>query len=183
MVLGPLLYRVARVAKDPFLWIATGRGLACIFTGKLFTGRFNIIHAGCALDQPTIGKWLIWFSVLAAVAAPLVLLVRRFNDRSTAVGYWTFAILAAAIIGLLWCVVIQPVGMLVQYVFWMGFTAKRVVGLLFGLAALILLPWFLRWNLRRPPGARTPVAAGSKKMLVHFLAPLLAWSGGVVMPV
>jgi hypothetical protein len=147
---GPLLYLVIVVAKDPFLSVATGWLPAHILTGKLFTERFDTVHAGCAMDQPTIGKWLIWFSVLAALAVPNIILARWLADRSTRFRYWVFAIPVLVIGVLMLCVLMWPLCMLVQYVYWMGFTPKRIFGLSFSLAALVLLPWFLRWSLRRP---------------------------------
>lgn len=150
LLLGPLLYLVALVARDPFMAMATGRLPAYVLKGKLFTERFNIMHAGCAMDQPTIGKWLVWFSVLTILSVPLVALTRWLGDRSSKLGYWAFGGLVLAIGGLLLCVLAFPLCMLVQYVYWMGFTPKRVFGLVFCLAAFVLLPWFLRWAIRRP---------------------------------
>jgi hypothetical protein len=155
-LLGPLLYVVASVAEGPFLAMATGRLPLYVLTGKLFTEPFNTIHAGSALDQPTIGKWLLWFSVLTAFSVPLILLTRWLGDRSTRIGYWTFAIPVVIIGGLLLCVAMLPLCLLIQYVYWMGFTPNRVFGLSFGLAALIILPCFLRWTLRCPAGASPP---------------------------
>lgn len=147
---GLLLYLVMLVAKDPFLSVAKGWLPAYVLTGKLFAERFDIIHAGWAMDQPTIGKWMIWFSVLAILAIPNIALARWLADRSTRVRYWVFAIPVLVIGGLILCVLSWPLCMLVQYVYWMGFTPKRTFGLSFCLAALVLLPWFLRWSLRRP---------------------------------
>jgi len=151
---GPLLYLVMLVAKDPFLSVATGWLPFHVLTGKLFTQRFDTVHAGCALDQPTIGKWLIWFSILVVVAVPNIVFARWLADRSTRARYWMFAIPVLVIGGLLLCALMWSLCMLVQYVYWMGFTPKRTFGLSFCLAALVLLPWFLLWNLRRPTSRR-----------------------------
>lgn len=164
LLFGPLLYLVLLVAEKPFLSVATGRLPAYVFTGKLFTERFDIVHAGSALDQPTIGKWLLWFSVLATLAVPVIVLARWLADRSTRFRYWTFAIPVLVICVLILCVLLGPLCMLIQYVYWMGFTPKRAFGLSFSLAALVLLPWFLRWSLRRPCRRHLPHA---KYCLVH----------------
>ena len=149
-LLGPLLYVVASIARDPFLAVATGRLPFYVLSGKLFTEPFNTIHAGTALDQPTIGKWLVWFSVLTVLSVPLILLARWLSDRSTATANWTFAIPVLAIGVLLVSVAVLPLCMLTQYVYWMGFTPKRVCGLLFNLTAVIAIPRFVLWTLRGP---------------------------------
>ncbi len=163
-LLGPLLYVVASVAEGPFLAMATGRLPLYVLTGKLFTEPFNTIHAGSALDQPTIGKWLLWFSVLTAVSVPLILLARWLGDRSTRVGYWTFAILVVVIGGLLLSVAMLPLCLLMQYAYWMGFTPKRVLGLSFGLNSVVALAWFLWWALRRPTEASHRMSTPRKQM-------------------
>lgn len=150
LLLLPLLYLVAIVAKDPCLAIITGHLPAYVLAGKLFTEPFNIIHAGCAMDQPTIGKWLLWFSVLTMLSLPVILLARWLGNRRKRIGYWLFALPTLGIVIQLLCVLLLLLCMLVQYVYWMGFTPRRVLGLGFGVAAFILLPWFLRWALRRP---------------------------------
>ncbi len=163
LLLGPLLYLVT-LAKDPCLSIATGRLPAYVLTGRLFTERFDIIHAGFALDQPTIGKWLFWFSVFTILSVPLILLARWLSDRRTAMGYWTFAMAVSAIGVLLMTVLMWPLCWLVQYVYWMGFTPKRIFGLSFCVVALIFLPRFLAWTIRFP--ADKPLPASLVRKLV-----------------
>ncbi len=150
LLLGPLLYIVASVAHRPFMAIATGGLPAYVLKGKLFTERFNTIHAGCSMDQPTIGKWLIWFLVLTVLSVPLIALTRWLGDRSSQLGYWAFGVPVLAIGGLLLSVLILPLCMLVQYVYWMGFTPKRVFGLVLCITVLVLFPLFLRWAIRLP---------------------------------
>jgi hypothetical protein len=154
LLLGPLLFYVAAVAKYPFLAIVTGSFPRHVLSGKLFAEPFDRVHAGMALDQPTIGKWLLWFSFLAALSVPIILLTRWLSNLSTRAGRWTFAIPVLAIVVFLLSILVCVLSDLVQYVYWMGFTPKRVFGLSFGLGALILLPWFLRWTLRRTAGGR-----------------------------
>jgi len=150
LLFGPLVYFVFVVARQSFLAIATGKLPAYVLSGKLFTERFDIVHAGSALDQPTIGKWLFWFSVLVIFAAPIIVVIRWLADRSSAIRQWAFALPVMVIGVLILSVLMFPLCMLVQYVFWMGFTSKRVFGLSFSVAALVLFPWFLCWSLRRP---------------------------------
>jgi len=154
LLLGPLLFVVVKITRYPFLAIVTGSFPRYVLSGKLFTEPFNRIHAGMALDQPTIGKWLLWFSFLTALSVPIILLVRWLSDRRTRVGHWIFAAPVLAIGVLLLSLLVCVMCDLIQYVYWMGFTPKRVFGLSFGLGALILLPWFLRWTLRRTAGGR-----------------------------
>lgn len=150
LVFGPLVYFVMLIARQPFLAVVTGKLPAYVFSGKLFTERFDTVHAGGALDQPTIGKWLFWFSVLIALTVPVVVAVRWLAERSTTCRQTTFALPVLVIGALTLCVLMFPLCMLIQYVYWMGFTPKRISGLSFSVAALVLYPWFLCWSLRRP---------------------------------
>jgi len=151
LLFGPLVYFVVLVARQPFLAIATGKLPAYVLRGKLFAERFDTVHAGSALDQPTIGKWLFWFSVMVIFAVPVIVGVRWLADRSTSIRQAAFALPVLIIGVLILCVLMFPLCMLVQYVYWMGFTPKRVIGLSFSVAAFALLPLFLCWSLRRPP--------------------------------
>ncbi len=117
LLLGPALHR--RLGGHRPSCHVTGGLPAYVRKGMLVTG-FNTIHAGCSMDQPTIGKWLIWFLVLTVLSVPLIALTRWLGDRSSQLGYWAFGVPVLAIGGLLLSVLILPLCMLVQYVYWMG---------------------------------------------------------------
>jgi hypothetical protein len=150
IVLAPALSLAGLAAKDPLCGLVFGGGLSYIFSGKIFTEPFNIIHAGCAMDQPTIGKWLIWFAILTLMTVPMLLAGRLLNDRGSTARYWAFAAPAVAVTILLLSILIPPVCLLVQYVYWMGFTPLRVAGLAGAAAGFIGLVSLCWWNVRRP---------------------------------
>jgi len=133
----------ALIARDPFLNIISGRLPYYILSGQFWAEKFNTIHAGATMDQPTIGKWLIWFTVLSMITFPYVLIVRRMSDRSTRSGYWAYAIPAIILCVLMLSILCYPICMLAQYVHSMGFTPKRLFGLLYGLGGFIFVIWFL----------------------------------------
>ena len=125
--------------------IATGWLPGYVLSGKLFTDKFDIRHAGSALDQPTIGKWLFWFTFMAVLSLPYIATVRRISDRTSQIRRWVFAVLTAAICVLLWCILSWPTCWLIQYIYSMGVTNKRVFGLTYAIAAAIGVAWFLAW--------------------------------------
>lgn len=150
LLLAPLIYVVAVLAHHPLMSIVNGRLPRYVLSGRLFTECFDIIHAGSALDQPTIGKWMFWFTVLASLTAPYVAIVRRITNRDNPFGYWLFAIGVVALSALLLSILAWPTCWLVQYIHSMGFTPKRVFGLVYGFASAIMLPIFVYWMIRRP---------------------------------
>jgi hypothetical protein len=120
-----------------------------ILSGKLFSERFDIRHAGTVLDQPTIGKWLFWFTVMAVISFPYIIMLRRVSDRSNLIGRLAFAIPVAVICVLLLCILMWPLSWLVQYIHSMGFTPNRIFGLVYGTAAAIGVILFFIWAVRR----------------------------------
>lgn len=154
IILAPALCLVSFVAKDPFCSLVLDGGFTYIFSGALFSQPFNIIHAGYSMDQPTIGKWLIWFAILTFLAVPTLLLARLVNDRSSMVRYWAFAAPVLIFTILLLSILTPPVCLLVQYIFWMGFTPMRITGLAGSAAGFVGLIVFCWWNLRHPKSIR-----------------------------
>jgi len=123
-----------------------------VLSGRLFTERFDIVHAGWAMDQPTVGKWLIWFTVLTSVAIPYVGIVRWMSNRSTPFGYWLFTGASVVLSILLLSILSWPVSWLVQYICSMGLTPRRIAGLAYGIAGAIMVLTLLCWTVRRPGG-------------------------------
>lgn len=64
ILMVPILYWVWLMARKPFISVFNGTVPRYVISGRLFLESFNRIHAGFALDQPTIGKWLFWFIFL-----------------------------------------------------------------------------------------------------------------------
>lgn len=149
MFSAPLIYLVMLFGKDPWMSIITGKLPMYILTGKIFTEKFEIIHAGFSLDQPTIGKWLFWFSVLTCIAIPLILTLRWLVKRNNLAEKLFFAIPVLIICLSLTAILIWPTFMLIQYIVSMGITVKRMLGLLLCAFFWYLLPYFMIWVVRQ----------------------------------
>ena len=131
------------------------------FSGAWFRERFHIGSAGLALDQPTVGKFFLWTSVMSCLACTIILLLRVVvdADRQAArrwVNVGTTALLALVLIELL-----APTFLLVNYVVSMGMTLRRFLGLCLCCAFWILLPSvvFRAWkaNPAMTAGIRSPI--------------------------
>ena len=109
-------------------------------SGAWFKEGFHIGSAGLALDQPTVGKFFLWTSVMSCLACTIILLLRVVvdGDRQAArrwVNVGTTALLALVLIELL-----APTFLLIQYVVSMGMTLRRFLGLCLCCGFWILLP-------------------------------------------
>ena len=131
-----------------------------VFSGAWFKEGFHIGSAGLALDQPTIGKFFLWTSVMSCLACTIVLLLRVVvdADRQAArrwVNVGTTVLLALVLIELL-----APTFILMQYVISMGMTIRRVLGLCLCCGFWVLLPSVVFWTWRaastRTPWVRSP---------------------------
>ncbi len=54
-----------------------------MFSGNLFASDWDRIHAGFALDQPTIGKWYFWFSVFTVLSIPYLVAIKCYCVRQS----------------------------------------------------------------------------------------------------
>jgi hypothetical protein len=128
------------------------------FSGAWFKEGFHIGSAGLALDQPTIGKFFLWTSVMSCLACTIILLLRGIVDADR---HWvntaTIALLALVLIELL-----APTFLLVQYVISMGMTLRRFLGLSLCCGFWILLPSVVFLTLKANPtmtaGMRSPLS-------------------------
>jgi hypothetical protein len=145
----PALWWVWLAAREPVHGVFSGGVLAFIM-GPLFSAPFDIVHAGSALDQPTIGKWLFWFTVMAGTSLPFSLLVRWLSDRTKVGAYVAYAAFATMIETFLLCIVSGPFLMLIQYVYSMGITSRRIHGLLFAVAGGMVVLGFVALAFRAP---------------------------------
>ena len=145
----PILVLVWFAAREPFLSVASGRVPYYILSGRLFSDRFDTIHAGSALDQPTIGKWLTWFSVMGLLSLPYAAMVRWITNRRNPTVYWAYTFALSILCAFLLCILSWPVCWLVQYMFSMGLTPRRACGLAYGIGGGILVIGFLSWGVRR----------------------------------
>jgi len=113
-----------------------------ISSGEFLHGPFDIRQAGTCFDQPTIGKYLYWFSMTAFLSSASLVLVRF---RLSSASFWQqgFFILFATISTVLtWMLLLIPTCLLLHYVKAMGMTTNRLLGLLLCAGAWIVLPCF-----------------------------------------
>ncbi len=143
VLLLPIVILVWLIAKEPFISVFNGNVPSYVFSGRLFSERFNIIHAGAALDQPTIGKWLFWFSVMALLSLPYMNIIRRFGNTKNKSVHIAICVVSGIVCLLLLCILSWPLTWLVQYIYSMGFTYKRVFGLVYAITGGILVIRFL----------------------------------------
>lgn len=148
------------------LSVLSGRIPYFFLSGEVFQRNFSIQHAGWALDQPTIGKYLLWFALFSCLSIPFGLIVRSFCSRKTQAQNIAFS--AGAFLVAFWALSILswPTSLLFQYISTMGFTFMRLAGLfvVFGSAVAWVL-WAAVLSRRDTP------------TLLITLASLLALAG------
>ena len=148
----PILAWVWLAARDPAYSVFNGALPKFVLSGEVFGDRFDTTHAGFAMDQPTIGKWLFWFTFMSVTSMPLTCLVRALTDRKCKWSWSVFAI-ANVVLGIcLICMLSWPLIWLGQYIHSMGFTPRRVMGLLYAGVAGAGVLGFFAWSIRRPCG-------------------------------
>ena len=145
----PILIWVWPAAGGPFISVFNGNVPRTIVSGELFSTQFDIRHAGFVLDQPTIGKWLFWFSVMTAMSLPYAAVVRWFSDRTKRSGYLAYGICVVVLGVFLLCILSWPLCWLVQYICSMGLTPRRIYGLLYTFAGGLLVIGFICWAFRK----------------------------------
>jgi hypothetical protein len=122
-----------------------------VISGRLFASEFSRDLVGGALDQTTITKWLFLFtSVFSPICLTCVAATRWASDRRSRLGYWTFAIPAVVLCLYPLIILTLPFWWLIQYVGAMGFTPKRLYGLLYALGGYITVLSFLCWAIWPP---------------------------------
>ena len=121
-----------------------------LVTGQLFNSHFSHANAGFTLDQPTIGKLFLFFTIFAIMMFLFVIVARGISDRQTRLGYWAFTI-PTALIGLcLLSILTDTFCVLILYIRDMGFTLTRICGLIYGLISYIIVLTLLCWALWPP---------------------------------
>lgn len=148
-VMLPIVFWVWLPAQEPFISVFNGNVLRYVVSGKLFSEKFNIVHAGFALDQPTIGKWLFWFSVMTLSSLPYMAAVRWLSNRNRTTVCWVYGLLSVLVCVMLLCILSWPLCWLIQYVHSMGFTPKRIGGLVYGIVGMFIVIGFIFWANRR----------------------------------
>ena len=145
----PILVWVWLAAREPFISVFNGTVPDYVMSGRLLSEKFDKVHAGFVLDQPTIGKWLFWFSVMAASSLPCAAAVGWLGDRGRKGGYVAFGLSVTILCVFLLCILSWPLLWLIQYVWSMGFTPGRVYGLLYAAVGGLLVIAFLSWTFKK----------------------------------
>jgi hypothetical protein len=162
---------ILAVVLVPLAWFGFSRDgpFLYVLSGRLFTSGFDRIHAGLAMDQPTIGKWYFVFSVFSAATVPYMAVARWISHRRTRADYWAYVVPAAGACVCLLIILTVPFTWLLQYVHEMGFTRRRVYGLAYGIGGYVAILGFLYWAARRPRRCRVsaPHSRASKDASAH----------------
>jgi hypothetical protein len=159
LLMLPILAWVWLAAREPVVSVFNGAVPRHVLSGELFTTPLNPIHAGSALDQPTIGKWLFLFSVMAISGLLYAAGVRWLSNRANRSGLIAYAVCITILGVFLLCMLSWPILWLIQYVWSMGFTSMRTFGLLYGIAGGLLVIGFM-WTACRKPKAPEAEPAG-----------------------
>lgn len=130
---------------EPGLFFGT---FTYVFSGQLFSEGWNPVHAGFALDQPTIGKWYFWFTAFSVVWLPYMALVRRYLVRHSLLRQWIFAGGLTILCLFLVCLLTIPFWRLIRYIQEMGWTAKRLSGLVYAAGGYGIILWFWTSSFR-----------------------------------
>ncbi len=147
---GPGRIAAALLILLAFLSAFALSSVRTIAAGRLFDRYFAPYNAGFSLDQPTIGKYVLWETILTVIVLLALSAARAQADRRTRAGAWTFALLATLLgLGLL-AMHLDTLGMLGSYIHTMGWTPRRVAGLVHGFGCLTLIAIFLVRALRPP---------------------------------
>ena len=137
-----------------------GRGVSGYIRYLLNEGDFDRIHATHALDQPTIFKWLFWFTMETILAVPYMAIMGWISDRrktSTNIAYFVALIFVCAV---LLCTLGLPAKWLLQYMHQMGYTPRRIAGLVYCLVASCGVLGFFLWAIKKPTITAADEAGG-----------------------
>lgn len=171
-----ILLFVWQAAREPFFSIFYGYLPRDILFRKFFSQKFDIGHAGTVLDQPTIGKWLFWFSFLTIVSLPYAAGVRWLSRQGNRIDRLAYGIPAVLLGIFLLCILSWPVCWLIQYVCSMGFTTRRICGLAYELTGGILILAFVFWSCKNPQKDGKASSVFFMSMMISFAALVM---GGV----
>jgi hypothetical protein len=125
-----------------------------IISGAFMQGPFDIRNAGTCFDQPTIGKYLFWFSLTAFSSSSSLVLVRQRLSTSSSWQQVLFILIVTISTLLSLILLVRPSCMFLHYVTAMGMTTKRVLGLLLCLGLWLVLPCFT-WTACRKQWRRS----------------------------
>lgn len=145
----PILIWVWPAAREPVISVFNGAVPRSVLSGQIFSAPFDRAHAGFSMDQPTIGKWLFWFTFMTASSLPYAAVVRWLSNRTERSGALAYAACVGILGVFLLCILSWPMCWLIQYVCSMGFTPRRTYGLLYAVAGGVLVIGFMWSAFRR----------------------------------
>lgn len=122
-----------------------------VFSGAWFMEEFNHINAGLALDQPTIGKFFLWTSIMSYLACTIVLLLHTIVDPNRHLARRCVNTGATLLIALVLIELLAPTFLLVQYALSVGMTIRRFLGFCLCCGFWTLLPSLVFWIRRADP--------------------------------
>ena len=126
-------------------------GIKFAFSRAWFSEQFNIRHAGLAMDQPTVGKFFLWTSVMSCLACTIVMLLHAAVDTGPRTARRWVNTGATLIFALVLIELLLPTFLLVQYVLSMGMTTRRFLGLGLCCGFWVLLPSVVFWMWKANP--------------------------------
>ncbi|HPB32659.1 MAG TPA: hypothetical protein PLB62_14505 [Candidatus Sumerlaeota bacterium] len=159
LMMLPIFIWVWPAAREPVISVFNGAVPRFVLSGRIFTDAFDRGHAGFAMDQPTIGKWLFWFTFMTLSSLPYAAVVQWLSNRKTRSGYRVFGACLAILSLFLLCILSWPLSWLIQYVSSMGFTPQRIYGLLYAVAGGLVIIGFLIQAFRKPKEEKPEPAA------------------------
>ena len=151
-------------------WIMTGlyTPVLSVISGNLFLHLDDIfatpfnyhLHAGDSLDQPSIGKYLLWFTVFSCTAMVWGTAIKLLSDLKINAHRKTFS--TCLFLAAFWamCILSWPSLLLFHYIWSMGITPMRLVGIGYILVSISVWVIFMRFFTKKrslPPEKKEPV--------------------------
>lgn len=116
-----------------------------VLSGAWFKEEFDIINAGCALDQPTIGKFFLWTSLMSYLSCTIILLMCTVVAHNHHLARQCVNIITTLLIAFVLIELLAPTFILVHYVLFMGITIRRFLGFCLCFGFWISLPSIVFW--------------------------------------
>lgn len=113
---------------------------------EIFWKPFNWVHAGSALDQPTVGKFMFWYAVIALFTMIFLIAVRFLTDMKSKSNYRCYLFFFILAFLFVMSFMVAPATLLAHYIIDMGVTSRRLNGVIcIGVSILAwpVLGWFL----------------------------------------
>lgn len=122
-----------------------------VFSGNFLESRFKL-PSELAGDSYQVGinRMLICGLFLLCIGIPVLLSVRWLMDRSGAFGKWLFIAFSSTASLFPLCFFIIAFHMILQYIWAMGISSKRLLAIAITAMLIVLLIAAWRWSIRLP---------------------------------